>query len=319
VARLVLLFVAGAALTGCNADCTVEASTAADYAAPESWLCHPDLDDDACTGALETVEVLPDNSVEAADRTVAVDPGFDCFYVYPTVDLRLRPQLHADLTDDEDELRVVRTQAARFAEVCQVWAPRYRQVTLGTYVGRADAVEPCFDVAFEDVARAFDVWAAASDPDRGVLLVGHSQGGQIVSRLLGFRSYAAGNEVPGPSDRFGEGDDEVCVHPGAVAAGEAPLAGAVFSLGEGSLLDLPADVDVGDADYVLYRDYFSANCEFGSAVGLEVSADPAAGDERSNPVPFDDALLSGSSGTHVLDVQFGMLDLVARAGAMGEA
>jgi hypothetical protein len=357
---------------GCQADCSVDADTAADYAEPESWLCHPDLGRDECTASLDTVEVTTANRVEAFERSFAIDPTFDCFYVYPTVDLRLKPQLHDDLSDDEDEARAVRAQAARLAEVCRVWAPRYRQVTLGTYIGREDAVQPCFDVAWDDVNRAFDAWLEAVEPDRGVLLVGHSQGGQLVSRLLrerfdadaglrdrlvgampigwsvgvaagelvggssehvpicttddqagcivAYRSYAQGNQAPDASGSRAEGDQEVCVHPGDVGdGGPARLAGAVFRLGEGRIVELPEELDVGDAEYVVYRDYFEATCVDGEAPGLEVRPAPGGGDERANPVPFDGSGLSGSGGTHVLDVQLAMLDLVARAGTMGEA
>ena len=372
VLRLAALLAVALLQPGCNAACEPPADTAADYDDPDSWLCHPDLAEDECSAELATVEVLPDNLAQPLQREIADDPGFDCFYVYPTVDLRLRSTLHSDLSDDADEAAVVRTQAARFAEVCAVWAPRYRQVTIGTYIGREEAVQPCFDTAFEHVERAIDAWLAAADPDRGVLLVGHSQGGQIVSRLLrerfdgdpalrdrlvgampigwavgtdtgdvlggssdevpvctasaessclvAFRSYGAGNDAPEPGDRYAEGDAEVCVHPGDVSGGGPELlAGAVFRLGDGQIVDLPDGIDTGSADYVVYRDFFEATCHDDEPTGLEVRAAPGEDDARGNPVPFDSALLSGSSGTHVLDVQFAMLDLVARAGAMGDA
>lgn len=368
--RFVLLLGASLLASGCAADCEPEPDSAADYSDPDAWLCHPDLADDDCRGPLDTVEVLPDNSVVPFERSITDDSRFDCFYVYPTMDLRLRSQLHEDLQDDSDEVRVVQTQAARFAEVCTVFVPRYRQVTLGTYVGNEAVVQPCFDTAYEDVERAFDAWLALRDDDRGVLLIGHSQGGQITSRLVrerfdadpalrarlvgampigwsvgvaaedvvggssdevpictgddesgcivAYRSYGAENEAPSPSDRYLEGDEEVCVHPGDVAGGgPAGLSGATFRLGEGALVDLPDGLDVGDADYLVYRDFFSAECRSGASLGLSVSAAPGPGDGRQSPVSFDDVLLSGSSGTHVLDVQFGMLDLVARAEAMG--
>jgi len=360
------------AASGCAPDCEPDEGSAPDYADREAWFCHPSLDSDECDADLTTVEVLPDNTVVAVDRAIAEEPGFDCFYVYPTMDLSLRAQLHDDLSDDADEARVVRAQAARLAEVCEVFAPRYRQVTIGTYVGSETATEPCFDVAYDDVERAFDAWVAERAADRGVFLVGHSQGGQIVSRLLrdrfdgdpdlrarlvgamplgwavgvaageltggssdevpacteddeagcivAFRTFAEGNRAPDATGRFAEGDEEICVHPGDVSGGgPAGLAGALFLLGEGSSVELPAGLDVGDAEYVLYRDYFSGECvSDGDGGGLQISAAPASGDERAIPVDFAAAGLSGSGGTHVLDMAFTMLDLVERARAMGE-
>ena len=97
------------------------------------------------------------------------------------------PGVHDDFTDVEEQTRTTRIQASRLSSVCRVFAPLYRQVTLGTYGGNPDRTQACFDTAFGDVQRAFDAFVAAQPANRPLILIGHSQGGQIVSRLTRAR------------------------------------------------------------------------------------------------------------------------------------
>jgi Protein of unknown function (DUF3089) len=56
----------------------------------------------------------------------------DCFYVYPT--MSTEPSDNADLRVQSAEVSAAIAQAARFSQVCRVWAPTYRQVTLAGLV-----------------------------------------------------------------------------------------------------------------------------------------------------------------------------------------
>ena len=189
-ARLVgialVLVLAPLASAGCNTlrRCAPDPDGDPDYADAAAWACRPDVDGDACDLDLTAVEVLADGSTQLVDHVAASEPAIDCFYVYPTVDLRVRAGLHQDLSDDDKPRKTAGIQAARFSEVCRVYAPLYRQVTVGTYVAREAVREACFDAAYADVLAAFDHYAANDNQGRGFVLIGHSQGAQIVSRLL---------------------------------------------------------------------------------------------------------------------------------------
>lgn len=149
------------------------------------WLCRPDRADDPCARAdLTVTEIHEDGTRSIAPRVAAKDPPADCFYVYPTVDLDLVPRNHEDLTDTKKMLAATLAQAGGFRETCALWVPLYHQVTIGTYLQPADERERGLARAFEDVDRAFREWLAASDPKRKVVIVGHSQGGEMVIRLL---------------------------------------------------------------------------------------------------------------------------------------
>lgn len=151
------------------------------YDAGSSWACRPGRAD-ACAGDLTTTELRPDGSRVAVSPEIPAAPKVDCFYVYPTVDLDLAPGNHTDFSDPRIG-EVVVAQAAQLRRACAVWVPFYRQVTLGTYL-RPRELEAGLAVAYADVERAFSEWLRRADPARKIVLVGHSQGAEMVVRLL---------------------------------------------------------------------------------------------------------------------------------------
>ena len=180
---LVALLFAGA----CRAPSRVEdpQPSPAAYDDPAKWLCRPDLPADACHGNLDATELEVDGTLTRVPFVAAADPQVDCFYIYPTVDLDLRAGNHTDFTDLAKMQRVARAQIARFREVCDVYAPLYRQVSIGTYVfSSADEHTRFADVAYSDVLAAFRNYLAHHDRGRKLVIIGHSQGAQMATRLL---------------------------------------------------------------------------------------------------------------------------------------
>ena len=153
---------------------------------PTRWLCDPQLARDVCRDAdLSATEVRADGSrAVVASPPADPSPSLDCFYVYPTVDLDLVPRNHEDLADDDHPRAVTLAQAARLRQTCALWVPLYRQVTIGTYLQPKDALEHGLARGFADVERAFADFLARRDRSRGIVLVGHSQGAEMVVRLL---------------------------------------------------------------------------------------------------------------------------------------
>ena len=170
------------------------------YADPASWLCHPDLDDDddVCRRDLDATIVRADGTTEVVPFERPADPPIDCFYVYPTISLDDAP--NADLVPAEgEEIFTAYNQAARFAEVCRVFAPVYRQRTLTWLTSQlgsgpgdeqdGDSGEPPSEeeiraLAYDDVVDAFEHYLAEDGDGRGFVLIGHSQGAGLLRRLL---------------------------------------------------------------------------------------------------------------------------------------
>ena len=144
------------------------------------WLCRPGLAENPCgpEGLEATVE---DGSGAVEQFPTGPTPPVDCFYVYPTVSRVVA--LNAPRAVDADLVAVARAQAARFSEVCRVFAPVYRQVTLSAiFTGRYD--EPgARATAEQDVLAAWRDYLANDNDGRGVVLLGHSQGARTLTGL----------------------------------------------------------------------------------------------------------------------------------------
>ena len=308
-------------------------------------------------------EWLPDGTLTRGRFEPDAAAPIDCFYVYPTVDLRFSMD-NASLEDLEEPRRVARAQAALLGQVCRVWAPAYRQVTLGTYFRGESRAAPYFEVASDDIDRAFAEFLAAIGPERRFVVIGHSQGGQQVTRLvsetierdpalrarmvaaypigwrtataegsrvggsfaqvpvcadpeetgcvLAFRTYAAGGLPSRPSDAFAEGRDVVCVNPAAPGTTDhARLRGAVLLLPRsGEKFAAPPGYTAADG-LLLVRDAWQARCvPTPDGAGLEVRWSPKPGDTRPDLLELDHTRWRNPMGTHILDLQLTLLDII---------
>jgi len=109
----------------------------------------------------------------------AVEPQFDCFYVYPTCSLDSSPNSDWNA---EEEAEVAHLQAARLQSVCRVFAPIYRQITIGGLFSRREEANEV--LAYGDVETAFETYLDEFNGGRGILLIGHSQGTAMLIQLL---------------------------------------------------------------------------------------------------------------------------------------
>lgn len=264
------LFAATSSASCIRGSCDEIPLATVNYDDASSWICRPGRDD-ACSQARTIHDVKPDGSVEKHDESLAADRSIDCFYIYPTMDLRLVAGVHDNLDDREEPLNAVRTQAARFGEVCSVYAPMYRQVTLGTYAGKDEQRKPCFDVAFSDARAAFEHYLKNDNKGRGFVLLGHSQGGQVVSRLI--------REVV-------EKDPEILARMIVAMPIGWPVATAAGKTTGGSFTSVPVCTGKDQLGCTMGYGSFGAENDFPTTQG-----DFIEGDERicTNPASPDDA------------------------------
>jgi hypothetical protein len=154
------------------------------YADPASWLCRPDTDD-GCDDDLDATAVAGAGRETPVPFTAATDAPIDCFYVYPTVSND--PGERSDMEPGVEEQNVVRNQAARLGEVCDLYAPIYRQATipeLQRTLGGRGRFFAATDEAYPDVLAAWRHYLAVDNHGRGVIVIGHSQGSGHLVRLL---------------------------------------------------------------------------------------------------------------------------------------
>lgn len=164
----------------------------ASYEGTQHWLCHPELapESNACDADLTTIVVQANGNSKLEPFTASPAPEVDCFYVYPTVSID--PAANSDFYPDAQEIQTTIMQAARYGEVCRLFAPIYRQRTVSLLVLDSAADDAVSDeraaevlaIAYQDVLDAFREYIAHHNHGRGFILVGHSQGSIHLTRLI---------------------------------------------------------------------------------------------------------------------------------------
>jgi hypothetical protein len=149
-------------------------ASAPDYTKPQAWLARPDL-------AGDPSRWLPARFPALGNPQAAV------FFIAPTTYLD-HDHWNAPLDDAQANARLtlfLQSQASVFNSVGRVWAPRYRQATLGAFLAASDPrSRQAIDFAYRDVSRAFDAFHAAIPRGEPIILAGHSQGSLHLLRLL---------------------------------------------------------------------------------------------------------------------------------------
>jgi Protein of unknown function (DUF3089) len=160
-----------------------ETAAPADYSDSAKWLCRPGRAD-PCAANLDATLIAEDGSMTVERFHAAPDPPIDCFYVYPTVSRE--PTGNADFAVDADLTRTVILQFARFGARCRLFAPVYRQITIPALVALFSGKTLPFnrELPYQDVLSAWRNYLANDNHGRGFVLVGHSQGTDILARLV---------------------------------------------------------------------------------------------------------------------------------------
>jgi Protein of unknown function (DUF3089) len=168
-ARSRLITIAGLLVLVCLAASCSTASRSARPATAKAatvWLCRPGMADDPCTVSLATTQVTASGASDVVRPVVASDAGkFDCFYVHP----RVGPA-------EPDQVEVTTAQAARFSQVCQLWAPAFEESPTPGPRG--------IGVADSSVEAALEDYLAHDNDGRPVIFIGHSEGAATLITTL---------------------------------------------------------------------------------------------------------------------------------------
>jgi hypothetical protein len=165
-----------------------------DYSDPRLWLCRPGNDPDECDANLDATELLPDGSTQLVKHVKAVDPEYDCFYVYPTVKLTSAGAM-TDFADIQITLDPLLNQGARFNQQCRMYAPLYRQAGVVPGAGGAPtlpdagtgmppSMSETFALGVGDVRDAFKYYLEHLNNGRKFVLLGHSQGTGMLTTMM---------------------------------------------------------------------------------------------------------------------------------------
>lgn len=201
-----------APLTGCNLKMKIATLLLAPRDAyDEATIApSPDYADDAAWAALPGVDDAADMVPEGAAQAGSVQAS--AFYVHPGTLLDRRvwvgdPQEAGSSRDFIDKV-LLAEQASLLNACCDVYAPRYRQVTYGAYLVPLEDAQAAFAVAYNDVDRAFTSFLARIPPEQPFIVAAHSQGALHTQRLLKrihddpqlrlrlIAAYVPGNKLP---------------------------------------------------------------------------------------------------------------------------
>jgi len=153
-------------------------SSGPDYSTLESWIARPDMDEIDNPASWRPTGVPP---------PLAVPRRASLFYVHPTTFLtrdRWNAPLQGSEVSDERAKLFVKSQASAFGNAAEAWAPRYRQAAYGAFLLDSEDAQKALDLAYSDVAAAFDEFLKNQPEGEAIILAGHSQGALHLMRLL---------------------------------------------------------------------------------------------------------------------------------------
>lgn len=149
-----------------------QAIAAEAYADPGLWISRPGQADDP--------------SRWRPDGTKTEPVGAAVFFVHPTSYLD-KASWNAPIADQPSRdlaNTFVRGLASPFGGAAQLWAPRYRQATFGAFLSDKPEALQALNLAYGDVAAAFDRFLTQVPAGQPIVLAGHSQGAYHLRRLL---------------------------------------------------------------------------------------------------------------------------------------
>jgi Protein of unknown function (DUF3089) len=152
-------------------------SVAPDYSRPEYWAALPLKQD-------------PSDSVPLPLRSSFVkDSGVDVFFLHPTTfgskeDTAWNADINDPVVNAKTDYTTILYQASAFNE-CRIYAPRYRQANIRAYFTKdTTGAVRAFDLAYADLAAAFQYYLDHYNHGRPIIIASHSQGSTHAQRLL---------------------------------------------------------------------------------------------------------------------------------------
>jgi hypothetical protein len=148
------------------------------------WLCRPGATNNPCTADIDTTLVGSHGPIVVERRRAVSNSRFDCFYLYPT--LSMEQTENADLNVDDRMHGVARSDASQFSQVCSVWSPVYRQMTIATIAksNNLSGIIRASRVSYKSALAAWRDYIEHYNHGRPFILLGASQGAANLLLLL---------------------------------------------------------------------------------------------------------------------------------------
>ncbi|BBM84899.1 DUF3089 domain-containing protein [Candidatus Uabimicrobium amorphum] len=147
-----------------------------DYSQQSAWAALPTKKD--------TADVVPQGEKDLQNTAIA-----DVFFIHPTSYSRgenWNQDIYDEKVNNKTDKGAIRHQASVFNSAARVFAPRYRQAILYSFltIHRLHEANKALELAYSDVSKAFEYYLKHHNKDRPIIIAGHSQGAFHALRLV---------------------------------------------------------------------------------------------------------------------------------------
>ena len=147
-----------------------------DYSNENNWASLPSKKDKA--------DLVPSNSGLKENEDSAL---VDVFFVHPTTyysSFSWNAYMDNERLNNFTDKTTIMHQASVFNGSCKIYAPRYRQATLYSFMDKGDNGQKALELAYSDVKEAFNYYLTHYNKGRPFIIASHSQGSRHTIRLL---------------------------------------------------------------------------------------------------------------------------------------
>jgi len=145
------------------------------YSSRQSWAAHPEVENKSSFVPL------------GVEKATLEDLKADVFFIHPTTffgNKNWNASLSHPVANTIVDEIIMSGQASVFNSCCRIFAPRYRQATFYSFLEGGKNGQKALEVAYSDVARAFDFFINHLNDGRPFFIASHSQGTVHAIKLL---------------------------------------------------------------------------------------------------------------------------------------
>lgn len=123
-------------------------------------------------------------------QSTTLEHDIDLFFVHPTTygpatdGAPLNASLDNTALNSKTDQDVINVMTSIFSEHCNLFAPRYQQMSISVLSFPEDKQEPYLKIAKQDVQAAFDYYLKFLNQGRPYILASHSQGSMMIKLIL---------------------------------------------------------------------------------------------------------------------------------------
>ena len=139
----------------------------------------------ACAQKADTVDYS--KSENWAYYGIGEGKDADLFLICPTVDMGKNENYNMSMEDEamkESFVGALNMERGIYEDSATMYAPYYRQMTFPVYSMTNEEMKPYLEIAYRDVAAAFEYYFENCNNGRPMILAGFSQGSQLLLMLL---------------------------------------------------------------------------------------------------------------------------------------